>query len=352
MRQWVTGLVLLLMGVAGSQARADRVELVGGDVLSGSIIVESPTFIMLEHPVLGRLQIPREQVKHWQRQTSDTPDPEVKITQPTAAEVSVPGDPASGTANATVTPPAEPSVNATETVDPLAPVAEPEPATSSQRFLEGWKSSVDIGVSGEEGASQKTTLRTALRTERETEFLRTKFQVQYHMGTERSQRTRHESLTALSNDWLMPEIPWYYFARGQYEFDEFNDWKHRLSGDTGAGYSLIDEEKMQLRVRSGPGASIEFAGENQGIRPEWLAGLEWEWIPAQRHKLTFSNVFVHDLLTMNRYRNKSIAAWTIRLDDVEPIHLRISVENQYDSSPLEDNTYNDLKYFGSLQWDF
>lgn len=331
---WIPTSALLMCTVTGASL-ADRIDLVTGDTLLGKLLEETPAQVVMEHPILGRLAIPREQVKLITRD-ADEPSPPAstalstrttRMIETPATAVSTPSD-----------------VSSEASIPPDAPVA--------PGFFAAWKSTLDLGLSGEQGASRKNTLRVVLRSKREVENYRTRFSASYHMGTDRGRRSRQEFLSSLGNDWLMNDSPWFFFSQGQYQYDEFKDWQHRLSGEAGAGYQFLGTESMKLTGRSGPGASIEVDGDRQGLRPEWMVGIEWEWVPAPRHKITLSNVFIHDLLTMNRYRNKSVGAWTIRLDEMYPVNLRFSVENEYDASPLSDRTYNDLKYFGSLQWEF
>ena len=47
--------------VAGS-AGADSIKLESGDVLSGEVLEERDDAIVLDHPVLGRVEIPRDQI--------------------------------------------------------------------------------------------------------------------------------------------------------------------------------------------------------------------------------------------------------------------------------------------------
>ncbi len=339
MMRKVWRIIVLSLLLISQPVPAERIELHTGEVLIGKVVASDQTQIIVDHPVLGRLTIPQSFVRRMV--ADDRP-----VTQG-AAEALV----ETKTAEAATATDAATNAPIVEAGNQPAIVAADASATAPG-FWEQWKSTLDLGLSGDEGSNRKTNIRAALRSQREVEDNRTRLGASYHLGTDRSRRNRQEVITSLGNDWLMPDSPWFYFAQGQYQFDEFKDWRHRLSGEGGAGYEFINTDKMKLRGRSGPGASYELQGERRGLRPEWVAGVEWEWLPAERHKLTFTNMFVHDLLTMDRYRNKSVAAWTIRLDDEYRINLRLSVENEYDSSPLEDRTYNDLKYFGALQWEF
>lgn len=333
-------MIILCLWFTSQPSLAERIELNTGEVLIGKVIASDQTQMVVDHPILGRLTIPQSAVRLIV--ADDRP-----VTQGEAQTMGETDKPAeSGPENSTA---AQALAGGAENDTTI--IADNQ-ATSTRGFWEQWKSTLDLGLSGEEGSNRKTNIRAALRSQREVVDNRTRISGSYHLGTDRSQRNRQEFTTTLGNDWLMPESLWFYFAQGQYQFDEFKDWRHRLSGEGGAGYELIETETMKLRVRSGPGASYELQGERRGLRPEWVAGVEWEWLPAQRHKFTFTNVFVHDLMTMDRYRNKSVGAWTIRLDDEYRINLRLSVDNEYDSSPLEDRTNNDLKYFGALQWEF
>ena len=57
---WIAVIICFL---AVSQAGADEVVLVGGDVIHGKIIGQSDLAVVLEHNDLGRIEISRDRIK-------------------------------------------------------------------------------------------------------------------------------------------------------------------------------------------------------------------------------------------------------------------------------------------------
>ena len=59
-RGWRGLAAVALSLLVAAPAPADRVVLVGGDVLECKVVEQNDTTVVIEHPVLGRLEIPVE----------------------------------------------------------------------------------------------------------------------------------------------------------------------------------------------------------------------------------------------------------------------------------------------------
>ena len=59
-RLWFAGIMALFLLV--SRAAADEVKLTTSDVLHGTVVEQTDEHVVLEHPVLGSLSIPRDQI--------------------------------------------------------------------------------------------------------------------------------------------------------------------------------------------------------------------------------------------------------------------------------------------------
>ena len=139
--------------LAAAPALADSITLVGGNVLTGKVVSESDTAVVLDHAALGRISVARAQIAS------------IEITPGTAA-VAVP-------------PAAEPKAEAKPDTTPVAVL--PAPAPPPPANPDGkWRYSLSLGFTGSKNDTNSSKdLRTAFDARSETERNRTTFGAEY-----------------------------------------------------------------------------------------------------------------------------------------------------------------------------
>ncbi len=305
---------VLAFFIASTPIFADTVELVAGDLLHGKVVEQSDQMIVIEHPVLGQIQVPVEQVKA------------VLITSPEGEDALV----------------------AAEPEDEPAP---PAPDSLSQKLLPGWDKNFELGFNGSDGNSQTFDLHSVFTATQEDDFHRWLLGARYFRTENDSSRTRNEFTAIATHDWLMPDSPWFKFASAKFEYDEFQDWETRTGGFLGVGKQLIDTDKHSLIGRTGIGASYEggIIGE---LVPEALFGLEWVYQINDRQKLESYVTVFPDLDEFGESRTLAGTAWTLAIDEADGISLKFGIDNEYESKTGGTAKHNDVKYYGALVFDF
>ena len=251
--------LLLAAVVATASATAtpaDQITLTTGETLSGTVVAQSDAAITFEHPLLGTLKIAPADVSDV---VVDPPADDAAAEGPTADESQ--GDAAAADAGPAV-----------------------EPAAVS--FFDGWQSRLELGGSGTTGNSERTNFRLAFKTTKEDEQHRWQFDSSYYQATSDGETRQNELNAEINKHWLIPDKPWYWFVKGIYDYDEFEQWGHRAGGFGGVGYDLVKEEKLHIVGEVGGGATKEFSGERD-LRPEGLisAGLvKWQISDSQLHR--------------------------------------------------------------------
>lgn len=231
-----------------------------------------------------------------------------------------------------------------------AEATEPEPGFLS---WEAWQKSIDIGVTGASGNSENLNLRIQLGAERNTDKMETKASALYRLSKQGSENTENRFRFDVFNDWLPPEgskIRWW--AKGAYEFDEFQAWDHRVSASGGIGYEFIDNDKHTLVGRLGFGGSQTFGDEDEDFRPEAVAGVDYTFRIKDGQKFTAGTEFLFDVSDTDAWRNNSYAQYEAVIDAESGMNFKTGVTNRYDSEPGEDTKKNDLEYFATLGWTF
>ncbi|MBY0112014.1 MAG: DUF481 domain-containing protein [Phycisphaerales bacterium] len=328
----MTLLALLLAAVA----RADVVTLVNGDAIRGEVLASDGDAITLRHAVLGDLRIARASIVAMHAEPAAV----------TKAE-STPSEPApSGTANAAPAPAPTPTPTHAETqsAEGSQPDMHPTPT---------WKGGVDIGLAGASGNSETLNTRLALAIGRETAKMDTKFDATYARASENGRASKNRGEANANNDWKFGESPWGFFARGRFEFDEFTNYRLRLSGFVGPSYTLYRPEPLLLRFRAGLGGASEFKGPDpaRGFRPEALAGFDTKWTISPRQSVFASFDYLPSLESATDFRLDLKAGYQFKVDPKSNMLLKAGVANRF--TTRGDRTQrNDVDYFLTLGWEF
>jgi putative salt-induced outer membrane protein YdiY len=220
-------------------------------------------------------------------------------------------------------------------------------------FFSGWTHTAAVGLNGSEGNTENFSFRANLKGERKTERMGTVYEMIYNRATDDSEVTANRFEARGRNDWIFADAPrWRYFLTATYEYDDFQDWQHRLSVGNGLGYAFIQNDQTLFLGRAGIGVFREFGGEDNRWHPEGILGLDLEHKFTDKQKLTATVEWLPDLLDIGPYRARAAAAYEVLLDEATNMSLKIGFEDRYDSSPGEDRKRNDLTYFAMLAWTF
>ncbi|MBT8484299.1 MAG: DUF481 domain-containing protein [Phycisphaerales bacterium] len=302
---WCFGLAAAVAGLIASSASADNVLLDRGDQLTGVIVGESADTVVLEHDVLGRLSIPRDQI----------------------ASIEV----------------EESIVGLAALQDELTPVSAPE---------KEWKSHFQLGGSGTFGNSDTQTISAAVTALRERADERTALDAAYYFGTTDGDKDTSRFTSGILHDWLLPDSPWLYFASGRFDFDEFQSWDYRASGHGGVGYQLIDREDLEITLRAGLGAIKEWGSLNTDVRLEALLGFDTIWRIDDRQQFRIGSTVYPDLDDTGEFRARSYAGWSMRINDESNTSVVLDVKHEYQSIVDAGRDHSDWYITAGLQFDF
>ncbi len=321
-RRLLVSLIAVL--AAPTPARPEQVTLTTGEVLQATIVETTPQAVTLNHPVLGRLTIQADHIRSIEPQAQASEQPPAET--PAAAEA--PPDP------------------------PLADVAPDESPARRRAFFKDWKSRLELGLSGAEGNTESTNLRLAFNSERKDGRDEWSFKSTYYYAKSRGETTRNELNADLTKRWLLPKSPWFIFAQGIYDYDEFDPWEQRLGGFGGVGYDVVKTDRLEINSRIGGGVTKEFRGERE-LRPEGLisaAVVKWNLTDCQT--VSGYATFYPDLAELDQYRVVSKLEWLMKISRSDGLSLKVGVEDEYESHTAGNAEHNDLKYYGTLVLEF
>jgi putative salt-induced outer membrane protein YdiY len=300
MRGIVTGLAVLLLAAAAASA-ADEVVLENGDVLKGKVLEKTDVHVVLDHPTLGKIDLPAGRVK--------------SIT----LEGQAPGPP----------PPPPPR----------------------------WVSKLEAGINGSAGNSKTFGFIGGFVTEKKTALDLKRFEARYFYATTDGEPIQSRAYGIFRKDWFFASDSRYsFFAEGRYDRDRFQPWTQRATASAGVAYKFINKERLFVGFRVGGAATKEWGLEgpdrDTNVRPEGLLGVETKWKIDDRKELTAQVTYYPDLSDTPQYRMIASAGISIRLDEKGAMTLRGGVEYEYDTHHQAPFEREDVRYFALLIFEF
>lgn len=263
-------------------------------------------------------------------------------------------------------PPAEqPAQQQAEQQAEAAAVAETTapPATESSEAMkvpsnplglpQGWSGAIELGLSGSDGNTQNFNMRSALDLNRKVGLADSTLRLTYRRAADGGQVSANRFVADARHEQLLAEKSrWRYFLNGTYEYDDFQDWRQRLTLNAGVGYALIDTKQTQLIGRLGAGANKRWGGADENWTPEGLVGATFEHKFSERTSIYAGVVVLPDISTSGEFRVNSRGGVKITVDPQLGLNLHIGFEDRYDSNPGPGSNPNDIDYFVLLGWKF
>ena len=333
------------MGAVTSEdsPKADEIVLSDGDVIRGTIIEENADEVILMHPVFEQMRIPRDRILAVKR---SVPRP----VRPGFGEI-VTGAGVRPQASARQEVPAANTTGTSETDDAgEAEATDPEKTIEALTDYEHWNFVVGAAFGFVENVNTEFNVRLSAQAEHNSEFARLRINGAYFLNSANDEIIDNDITLGTTQDWFFPESDWSVFARGSYQWDEFELWEHRVSGYVGPGYRLINSETLTIDTRFGGGLTYEY-GLPQTL-PELLAAVEWSWQINDRQKFAGTLSYAPEVTDFDQFRLSLNAEWNFQLQESEGLSFYIGVRDEFQSIVPAGSTRNDLRLFGGIKYDF
>ena len=266
----IQGMVLLVSLFSAAAVAADTIELEGGDKLEVEIIEDGETTIVAEHPVLGRITIPKSALK---------------------------------------------------------PPAPEEPGLFGSSILRGWKRSLGVGLSGSSGNSSDASFNTSLKIGREAESYRGNFSTSYFYASKQGEQTTNQFFGDYQHDFLFSGSRFFLFGKGRYDYDAFQSWVNRISASAGAGYEFVNREKFELRGNLGVGFA-RIWGVEPRWKPEGVAAVALEWRIVEGQSFAADTTYYPNFDDLPEFRLISNANYNIGIGPIAGLSLKFGLKNE------------------------
>lgn len=323
MKRVVFVIFLFLPGILFLRAYAedDRVEIVGGAVLTGHIEFYSENTIQLRTDYAGTLSIDGAKVT----------EVELGVNR----DLGLPGKWAAGQNPPDRPPPAQAGSGKTESVPP-------------DGLLNGWELETGLNLSGKSGNSDKFDLRVHANAELERQFDRINFYGKYAFGTNRGRRSADEViLGARYTNFFLDQTG--FFFRQEGEHDEFEGIYIRSTSAVGLTYQFRNDKDLRIEARAGFSYRYEdYTDDGTDDFPGMDLGLDLNWRFVKWAHFKGSYTFVPSIENPKDYILEQDSGVNMPLDKGEFWKLRLGVSSQYNNQPDFNREKMDTHYYARL----
>lgn len=214
---------------------------------------------------------------------------------------------------------------------------------------QSWSISFELGINGNQGNSDTLNLTSGLDLEQKNDLITNSIRFRYNQATADGTETKNNAMLKLGHERQLGDTPWSLFARNDYIYDRFKAFDLRIVLNGGLGYTFFTSEVSTLKGRFGAGASREIGGPDNDWVPEAVLGLDYKRQLTQRQKLTAIFDYYPQIDNFNDFRMITDVSWELLVDDEANLSLKLSVLDEYDSTP-NGRKPNDLNYAFLLLW--
>lgn len=405
--------VLAAIGLfAASHGYADKVVLVGGDIMEGTVTKQTNSVVVLEHNDLGRIEIPRNRVESIQ---IDTADVEIKLTDGktlrgkivqendstivldhkdlgritipreriVSSEVGLPqakislagGDTIEGrvlqrTDSAIVIEhptlgrleiPREridsleikaPAIQKQQRVGPLDPYLRKLAAWTSRQKEKGWGYGFDVSLDTSSGNTNEQVSRIGTHVSRELPEQRAKLDLSYYRKFSDDALSDNKVTVGYTHDRLNPESVWFWFGMARYDYDQFESWQQRANAQGGPGYHLVRTDNLMLNSRLGLGARKEWGSENDRAKLEGLIGTDFRWEMTDKSSITLAPYVYSVVGDLDDYRARITGEWSYLFGPEMSLNFLVGTLYEYQSIADPGKNHGDLRVYLGLRFGF
>ncbi len=272
-----------------------KLTLASGDVITGKLLSENDQSVVVEHPVLGVLSVPKSAL----------------APKDAVIDLSLPPPP----------PPA-------------------------------WSGSFAAGITGAQGNTETSNFAASFNAEHKTEDRVLNLNAAYIHNSADGDTTAANGIAAARVTWPEKDSPWGTFAGASVEIDQFLDYDQRVRVNGGRSYNFIDEPMTWLQGRAGLGLRQDVGAADDSIKFEGvIAGDYWHKL-SESSKLTAGTEIYPVINDLGQFTTISRAGWETKLAEASTWVLRLGVEHRYDSDIDSGEKHSDFNYFAGLGYTF
>jgi hypothetical protein len=262
-------------------------ELQNGDKLTGILEHADQSKLVIIHPVLGRIELKRADVK---------------------------------------IPPPKPG---TEAVAP-------------------WTGTFDVSLSGSEGNTDNSTFRANLDLKHDVADSVDTFTLWFRRAQTSDVSTEEKTFGMYRHEWKLKDSKWRPFWQASYEHDQFASYDIRGAVAGGAAYQISDGPVHKTAARFGLGVNRKWGVTDTNV--EWLTyealvGFDWFWKTSETGDFAFTTDVYPGIDPSGTYRAITRLSYNEKVAPDSPWYWRTGVDFFYDTEPGEGKKPQDYNYY-------
>ena len=336
--------------VWATPGRADEIHTADGSKLVGTIKLWTADKLVIETKIAGTLEIARAEIVAV---ASDTPvTVEFESGDRLVGTMAVSPDLKTTTVSTALGDMEVPSEQVVavwpEGAESPEVIAMREEVEATKKALEAdWTVTVEGSAVMKEGNTDRLDARGRFDAKRKTAEDLLHFYLQALYGEENDNRSQNEYIggTRYRNDITHR---WYWYARSELEYDEFEDLDLRATVTGGTGYFWIKKPEHELATSIGAGYRHETYSDDRSEDSAILdLGLDYRLDIADWAQFTHSTVYSPDVEEFNDYRITADTALVFPFKD-DRWKWKMGIRNEYNSNPQPGLDRLDNTYYTSL----
>jgi putative salt-induced outer membrane protein YdiY len=210
-----------------------------------------------------------------------------------------------------------------------------------------WSATLEAGASRTEGNTDTLEGHGRFDLKRKTKDDLLHFYLAGKYGEQDDKRTTNEYFGGIRYENSITER-WYWYARTELEFDEFEGIDLRATAAAGAGYYWLKKPEHELKTSLGLGYRHEsYDNERTDDDAVLDLGLDYRLDLTPWAQFTHSTVYSPDFLEFDDYRLKFDTALLIPFKD-ERLAWKLGMRNEYNSRPQSGFDRLDSTYYTSI----
>jgi len=338
-------LAMLLLATTVATARADKVYLTDGAILTGTVVRLADEVLTLQTDYADEVKLDAAKVVGIT--TNDALAAKLETGTTVAGRLVYDGDTKVQQVGVGGAAPLTTSVSLIEalwtpgTDSPLVAALRAE--IEAERG--NWSFQLDAGVNGQTGNSETVNVNAALGIFYKTPRERFKIYARQRYARDDGERSTNEALGGAK---LEVDITrrWFAFGGVELEYDEFEDLDLRATATAGVGYFAIRQEEQELKVRAGIGYKHESYDDGSSA-DDAIAEIGIAYFKQINDRLRFvhETTYLPTFTSVSDYRLVVENMLEVDLNHTKTIKLRTGVRNEYDSQPQPDVERLDTFYF-------
>ncbi|MDP6480107.1 MAG: DUF481 domain-containing protein, partial [Phycisphaerales bacterium] len=184
-----------------------------------------------------------------------------------------------------------PAVDGASTGAERPPLGEDEPSE--------WTGSLSLAATTSRASGTSNNIRLGGELHRKREFEKFDVTAAWYWNQSNGDTSDNDLLVRADQEWLVRDSRWLYFMQGTWQFDQFEEWGHRVSPYAGVGYQIFAQDDLTLTIKGGGGATWRY--HNNEVDPQLLFEMSTEWKINDRQSLVGYMSIAPDPLDWGNY---------------------------------------------------